>query len=352
MTASAGALAAEADTSRGPPTGPHTDGEAAGKPRGTCQPSQSHDDHDDDHDDSDDPRDELRAQGGHRPNPNPNATLDQPSPSASNPKLRARVQKMLRAFREDHTIERVKRHYASSLPAYTVFEMATGGCLDSMAAALAGFRHLGGTEDVSTALGAVKASLFSDLTGARCYGDTRAWREWVPLITEGIDYLKAGQPCTDYASLGKQLGRHGKKGGDLFLLQVQIILALKPKVLRLEMVPNALNVNDAYEVKAVLSELSTLYHVHSGLIPCWQHGDASARIRLFIVGLRSDIFDDDAWEWPDAICDESFHPIARDIAVPDSDVSKQYWRDDRPYTYTKIKSPKPAWSYTAHRLCW
>ena len=126
--------------------------------------------------------------------------------------------KLLRELRSEHTIERARRHFASSLPAYTVFEMATGGCLDTLAAASAGFRHLGGTEDVSTALGRCKAGLFTDLSGARCYGDTRAWREWVDLIGEDIDYLKAGQPCTDYASLGKQMGRHGKKGGDLFLL--------------------------------------------------------------------------------------------------------------------------------------
>ena len=51
--------------------------------------------------------------------------------------------------------------------------------------------------------GAQKAKVFEYPTNAKCYGDTRNYKEWIPQITEEIDYYKAGQPCTDYASLGK-----------------------------------------------------------------------------------------------------------------------------------------------------
>ena len=127
-----------------------------------------------------------------------------------------------------------------------------------MAAAYAGFRHLGSTEDVSKPLGAAKARLIEDLTSARCYGDTRDWKQWCDQIPSEIDYLKSGQPCTDYASLGKRQGRHGKKGGDLFMLQVDIILHLKPKIINLEMVPTAIETNDGYEVQWVFDNLSTM----------------------------------------------------------------------------------------------
>ena len=254
---------------------------------------------------------------------------------------RKKVQRVLNSLRESHTVEEARQHYASSLPSYTVLELATGGGLDSLAAAYAGFRHLGGTEDISRVLGAAKARLFEDLTGAPCFGDTRAWKDWVHLISNEVDYMKSGQPCTDYASLGKRQGRHGSKGGDLFLLQLKIIEHLKPKIVRLEMVPTALDVNEGYEVKMVLETLSSTYHVNPDILTCWKYGDPTARQRIIIVGLRRDLYKTNMWEWPDPICDESFYPIARDIAVPDSEVPPNYWRHDTPLTYDNIKVPAP-----------
>ena len=252
-----------------------------------------------------------------------------------------RVQHMLKTLRVSHTVEEAKERYSSSLPSHTVFELASGGGLFSMAAAYAGFRHLGSTEDVSKPLGAAKARLIEDLTSARCYGDTRDWKQWCDQIPGEIDYLKSGQPCTDYASLGKRQGRHGKKGGDLFMLQVEIILHLKPKIINLEMVPTAIETNDGYEVQWVFDNLSTMYHINPELLDCWKYGDVSSRSRLILIGLRKDLFTSDSWEWPDPICDESFYPTARDIAVPDNRVPDNYWRYDRPITYKNTKDSKP-----------
>ena len=39
----------------------------------------------------------------------------------------------------------------------------------------------------------------------------------------------------------------------------------------------------------------------------------AARERLFVCALRRDIFNDNTWEWPDPVCDESFYPVARDM---------------------------------------
>ena len=80
------------------------------------------------------------------------------------------VRGMLETHRRHHTVERAKRHYCQLLPAYTIFEQATGGCLDSLAAAFAGFRHLGGSE-ADTPLGQAKARMFEDLTSAKCLGE-------------------------------------------------------------------------------------------------------------------------------------------------------------------------------------
>ena len=178
-------------------------------------------------------------------------------------------------------------------------------------------------------------------------GSARDWKEWSEIFTPGeIDYYKAGMPCTNYATLGAKEGASGSKGGDLFLLQTETILALKPKTFRLEMVPSALDTNDGFEVMQVIESLSESYQIDARVIDCWEHGDPTSRSRLFIVGLRADIFKDLEFEWPKPNCNESWYPIARDIAIPDEEVPKAYWRYDSPGAFSKRKpkkwkTPKP-----------
>ena len=50
------------------------------------------------------------------------------------------------------------------------------------------------------------------------------------------------------------------------MLQVEIILHLKPKIINLEMVPTAIERNDGYEVQWVFDNLSTMYHINPELL--------------------------------------------------------------------------------------
>ena len=310
-----------------------------------------------------DPSHESRAKGKVRfkpgvniiPNP-PHATLTEPQGKVKERHVAGKlddgdrlgtvrddVRTMLAAIRSLSEVEGIREHYCSTLPAYTVFEQATGGCLDTIAAALAQFRHLGGSEDHSTPIGEAKARMFQELTNRRSFHDARRWEEWEGNIPKHFDYYKAGMPCPDYAALGKQLGCKGNKGGDLFILQLLFIESKLPKIVRLEMVPTALDTNDGDEVKFVISKLSDLgYTVHAKVISCWEHGDPTARKRLFIIGISDTISQQAEWAWPEPIFDEHRYPIARDVAVPDKQVPTSYWRHDRPTTYDHpIVSPKP-----------
>jgi site-specific DNA-cytosine methylase len=250
------------------------------------------------------------------------------------------VQSILAAQRAENTTESVTAATANSLPAYTVFELATGGCLDSMAAILEGFHHVGGTEDVSRAMGRQKMKLFEDLARAPCLGDTRNWRDWIHRVTLEIDYLKSGQPCPDYCPLGSNLGCGGTQGGELFIEQLEPILALRPKVIRLEMVPSVRTVNDGKELSIVRDALSVQYHVHEKVVECWRYGDSSVRQRLFIVALRRDHFTETDWNWPEPVFTRKAYPIARDIAVADDEVPPTYWRDESD-SIISYKNPKP-----------
>ena len=182
--------------------------------------------------------------------------------------------------------------------------------------------------------------MFTDVTNARCFGSARNWKAWVHLLTEQVHYYKAGMPCPDYAALGKRMGYRGKKGGDLFVDQLDLIEHLMPYVVCLEMVPTALKVNKGWEVQTVIETLSKKYNVTSEVIQCWRYGDVSARERLMIIGLRKDIFTDVQWEYPDHVFTDDMYPVARDIAVPDNEVPDEYWRTPTVHQYPKTK-PRP-----------
>jgi hypothetical protein len=275
------------------------------------------------------------------PDPNPSNRADHSRPSDP-ANVRVRVQELLRAIRKSHSIGAVKEALANSLPSFTVFELHTGGCLDTIAAILSGFRHLGGTEDVSSTLGRLKAGFFEDLTHERCLGDTRDWEKWISCITREIDYLKSGSPCQDYTPTGSGLGSGGNRGGDLFIEQIAPILALRPKVIRLEMVPSALETNDGAEVKLVEDTLGVDYKIYTKTLDCWRHGDPSTRSRLFIIGLRRDHFSGVEWSWPENIFGTDAYPIARDIAVPDDEVPLTYQRRESiPYVFKQLRQEEP-----------
>ena len=242
-----------------------------------------------------------------------------------------------RQWMREHTVDRARELLSSNLPSLLAFECATGGCLDSLALAFAGFHHLGGSEDVKHTLGLFKSKLFEDLTLAPCLGDARDWKEWIHKLPHDLDYYKAGMPCPDYTSLGSKEGIAGKKGGDLFVLQIAIILYLLPKVVRLEIVPFCLEINDGFEFKHVVDELSAHYKVYSKVVECWRYGDATARKRLFIIGVRNDL--NVTWTWPDPTHDESWYLTARDIAVPDSEVHPYYLRHDSPVPCDRYSVP-------------
>jgi hypothetical protein len=269
-----------------------------------------------------------------------------PNPESTDPRtnacVRARVQQLLKELRDSHSIGAVKEALANSLPSFTVFELHSGGCLDTIAAVLSGFRHLGSTEDVSSVLGRLKAGCFEDLTRERCLGDTKDWEKWISCVTREIDYLKSGSPCQDYSSIGSGLGAGGNRGGELFIEQLAPILALRPKIVRLEMVPSALEVNEGAEVKLVKDTLGVDYHVYDKVLDCWRYGDPSTRSRLFIVALRRDHFTNVKWEWPDEIFDMDTYPIARDIAVPDDQVPPAYRRNGSiPYVFKCLREEEP-----------
>jgi site-specific DNA-cytosine methylase len=203
---------------------------------------------------------------------------------------------------------------------FTMADLCSGGCLDTIAAMRVGFKPLWSSE-VDQAM----ARMYTDLTGNECLGDT--FGEAVKAAPR-VHYIKTGQPCTSWARSGKQDGVKGDTGW-MFIKQSEVILSKMPQSFRLEISDNALNVDGGAAVRLITSKLEGKYVLYQRLMEMWRYGDPSNRKRLFIVGFDSrlgQIAHD--FKWPKPSFFEDRVPVGRVIAVSDDEVPEAYWRYD------------------------
>ena len=73
-----------------------------------------------------------------------------------------------------------------------------------------------------------------------------------------------------------------------FTRQTDIINKLEPSAFKIEMVANALKVNNGAEVRKVMNALVGKYYLKKAVVRVESHGDPSNRTRLFIVGMLSE----------------------------------------------------------------
>ena len=203
----------------------------------------------------------------------------------------------------------------TSKPRYTAGILSSGGCCDTIAATLSGFRVSWGSE-----INEYQRAMFEHLTGAPSLGNTfdiDFQDEHHP------DYISSGQDCTDYSSSGPKTGGEGDTGWQ-FTRQTDIINTLQPYAFKLEMVANALKVNKGAEVRKVVNSLVGLYNIKKSIIQVESHGDPSNRTRLFIVGIHKRLGDRSAtFEFPKGA--KGTAPHARELAELDEVVPQSHW---------------------------
>ena len=162
-------------------------------------------------------------------------------------------------------------------PTYSVGTFCSGGCLDTLAAIRAGFVPIWGTEICER-----KRAMWRSLTHTEDLGST--WDvDWSNQLVP--DMLISGTPCTDFAPSGTCRGEYGPTGW-MFEAQAAPILLMQPNSFCIEMVENAVRVNGGRALSSLLNKLKEKYEVTHQVIRTIDHGDASNRTRLFIVGLH------------------------------------------------------------------
>ena len=234
-------------------------------------------------------------------------------------------------------VDALKSMFRDAKPRYTCGILSSGGCGDSIAAVLSGFKILWGTE-----IDEGKRALFRDLTGAIDMGNTfdadlhECQRPQV---------IISGQPCTDYSTSGSRTGEGGATGWQ-YTQQTDLINKIRPRAFVLEMVANAKRVNGGREVQKVIRALSNNYVVHEQVVRCEHHGDSSNRERLFIVGFDR-IYGDKAhrYEFPQGSPKSA--KSARELAQRDDDVPERFWvtpeqwtREHKKFSYTQAVYPE------------
>ena len=118
-------------------------------------------------------------------------------------------------------------------------------------------------------------------------------------------------------------------------MQQTALILYKSKENRLEMSDYAIEVNNGREVRDVISQLSTIYHLYAAIIPVWQHGDISNRSRLFIISTlkadtEADYMSNIKFKIPEPTISTADASTYRMIAVLDADVPEEYWLKDQP----------------------
>ena len=225
----------------------------------------------------------------------------------------------LQIWRDQFSMDDYKNMARNKNNKMTMAALASGGLICTMAAMRAGWRPIWGTEICSK-----QKQMWENLTGTSCLGDTFTVDY---SVVESPMLLTSGQPCPDYTKPSSQQGGGGTTGW-MFVKQTEVILKLMPMAIRLEMTNNAMEVNDAAEVKEVIKSLSKYYTIKYEILSVWDYGDASFRKRLSIVGFHTQKVGDYAklFVWPAIQFDASRWHCARDVAVPDEEVPKVYWR--------------------------
>ena len=259
----------------------------------------------------------------YNPNTNPKSEIEQSSKCVRYGRGDdAAIALELKEFRDRFPIQKIRQMYSDKKSAYSVAVLAFGGMLCTIASIIAGFIPRWGCE-----IDPVNQKMWSDLCpDSPVYSD--AFTD-IPNNAPKVTYMTSGFPCIEYSPRGSNKGMYGKETGWMFPKQVNIILNHKPIAIRLEQTDNCMYINDQAEIKLITDALDEYYYLHHMVIETWRYGDVTNRKRWIMVGFLKDVCGvhgrDFCFPFPSH--DKSNAPCAMHIAVPDSHVPDEYWRN-------------------------
>lgn len=111
-----------------------------------------------------------------------------------------------------------------------------------------------------------------------------------PSTLPKFDMLCAGFPCQPFSAAGKELGFKDSRGTIFFSL-MSVIETKNPQIVFLENVPNLARHDKGRTFRVITEKMSDAgYSVFSAILDSTYFGIPQSRSRIYIVGLRKDIY--------------------------------------------------------------
>lgn len=138
------------------------------------------------------------------------------------------------------------------------------------------------------------------------------------------DVLCAGFPCQAFSKAGKQMGFSDPTKGTLFFQIKRILLAKKPEYIVLENVRNLLSHDHHNTWRVIEQELDkTGYNIKAIVMSPHQLGIPQLRERVYILGIRKDVYDGELkFDIPNKKDKSSLN--AYEAGIFDTDVDEKY----------------------------
>lgn len=115
-----------------------------------------------------------------------------------------------------------------------------------------------------------------------------------------VDVISGGFPCQSFSYVGKRLGLMDTRG-TLFFDFARAIKEVKPKVFLAENVKGLLNHDSGKTIEVIKNVISELDYVllDMKVLNSMFYRVPQKRERLFIIGIRKDLFKEQVIKWPD-----------------------------------------------------
>lgn len=140
-----------------------------------------------------------------------------------------------------------------------------------------------------------------------------------PSALPDFDMLCAGFPCQPFSAAGKELGFKDSRGTVFFKL-LSVIEMKKPQIVFLENVPNLVRHDKGRTFQVIAEKLVDAgYSISSAILDSAYFGIPQSRSRIYIVGLRKDIYGERSVEFTERKTEKtSFRPfiIHGDYSIP------------------------------------
>lgn len=219
-----------------------------------------------------------------------------------------------------------------------VVELFAGGGGLALGFSKAGFNHCALFEVDKHACNTLRANFNEDIVMEKDVTKIEDFKEYIS--EQEIDVIAGGFPCQTFSYAGKGLGMEDSRG-TLFYDMARAIEQVKPKIILGENVKGLKSHDNGKTLEIIVKTFENLgYKIVIKVLNSNDYGVAQKRERLFIVGIRNDIYmEKGKFEFPKP---QKYKPVLRDVLenVPSSQGATY---SEKKYNVLKLVPPGGCW---------